>query len=507
MQIGLAATNERRQLIRDASVYTASTYIVQILVLLLGLFTRRLLGPLDLGIWSILLILISYVSYFDLGISDAAGREIPYWKAKGDEERPERFRNLMYTYNLAISIIFGLGFLAYAFIFRRDYSPNYFVGLAVVGISLPLWRWITCGTVYLRCTKEFVFLSKTNIIVMLLNGILSLALVWRFGLNGMYGAYILQLIFNAWYWKNAKKWQRFFSVWFSKADFFFLLKIGVPIALGGLTFTVFRTLDSVLVNRNLGPASFGVYSIGVSITAFIYNLPNSFSIVMYPRFQERFGSSKDDRQSLISFIEKPTLVLNLFLLPLVVGAAFFVGPLLIRHILPKFVADIEPLKVLLVGIFFLSLIQMPGQFLITINKQLMGAMLTVACGVLLILSVTQALKSGQGLVGVAVVTAAVYFVQFLITFAYAFWHIKRYDIFWRIILRAILTGAFCFTAMFLLDSLVKGNGNSLLMDAVMSLTKALIFILLSIPFFAYAQKKTGIIGDLLSFITRNRAAG
>jgi len=477
-------------------------YLVQIIVFSIGLFTKKFLGPSNLGIWNILVILISYFSYFDLGISDAAGREIPYWRSKKEENRASRYINIMYTYNVGTGIILGAGIILYSTVFRNDFSHEYFIGLTVVGFLFPLSRWIVCGTMYYRSTKQFVFLSKSNIIVMLFNGVTSLLLVWKFDLYGLYAGFSLQTAFNLLYWKSSNKWGKFFTIYFSKEDFLYLFKIGFPIALGGFIFTVFRTLDGVITNKYLGAASFGIYSLGTSMTSFIFNLPNSFSIIMYPRFQERFGSSNDEQQSLISFIVKPTLVLVFLILPLIIGTAFFGGPFLIRSILPKFTDGIIPFKILLTGIFFFSLIHMPGQFLVTINKQVKSAIITIIALILLFSSVYLAIHLGYGLRGIAIATSLSYIFYCFTLFFYVFLLLKRRDILLSVYVQIISIFIFCFSLLLVLDTIIVTTNSDIMHDLFFTFVKMIIYVLFCIPLFIYANKKTNIINDIFSIINK-----
>jgi len=409
--------SESSAVIRDTSLYTGSTYAAQLVVFFLGLVTKRFLGPANQGIWTLIQIINGYLPTAELGLSDAVAREFPYWKAKGEEQRASSLVNVMFTFNLLAAVVLSVGIFGYTLLVFRDQSLGYVVGLLVIGVMLPLSRWIACTTILFRSSKRFLLLSKTNIVLMIFNGITSLVLVWAFGLYGMYGSFILMALLNWLYWKKLNNWKPYFEFRLKASDLLHLLRIGIPLALSGIAFTLLRTVDSILVNSYLGAAQLGAYSIGVSMSTFIFSVPNALSIVMFPRFQERFGSSNDDRESLIPFINKPITVLAFFLLPVIMALAFFIGPELIYHILPRFVEGIFPFKVLLAGTFFISLTHMPGQFLITIRKQWMGVVLTIFSTVVLVMLNMLALEKGYGLAGVAAATSLAYFLSFALGLA------------------------------------------------------------------------------------------
>jgi O-antigen/teichoic acid export membrane protein len=491
----------RYDILRDASIYTTGVYFIQIIVFGLGLFTKKFLGPTNLGIWNIFIIIISYLSYVDLGISDASAREIPYWISRKNSERSKKFTDLMYTYNLISGIILGIGAIVYALIFiNRITSKEYFIGLLILGFLFPMTRWIACSTIHFRSLKQFVLLSKTTVIVMVIYGILSLLFAWRYELYGLYAAYFIQIVINTLLWKQLNSWKPFYRFYFSTVYFRYLLKIGFPIALAGFTFTVFRTIDSVITYRYLGETSFGIYSIGVSLTTFIFTLPNSLSIIMYPRFQERFGESKDNIESLIPFIIKPTIVLASFVLPLIIGMAYIIGPFLIRIILPEFITGIPSLKILLLGIYFLSLTHMAGQFMITINRQILSVLITVLATIFTYILLIITLQYGFSLVGVAWSTSFGYLLFTIVLFVYVFNLVKQQKILWQLTKQIGLIVCAMFITLYTADLFFDNSIGNWSQDLARTSFKLLTYLAIYIILIFYMNKKTKVGSEIWEVI-------
>ena len=73
-----SAAAARSRLVRDASGYMAATYVSQVLAFGIGVLIKGLLGPTDLGIWTMLLAILSFLGLLEFGVIQAANKEISY---------------------------------------------------------------------------------------------------------------------------------------------------------------------------------------------------------------------------------------------------------------------------------------------------------------------------------------------------------------------------------------------------------------------------------------------
>ena len=76
---------EGRRVLKDIGFYSSSIVITQIVTVLGSILTRRFLGPVQMGVWAFLQVLLNYSEYSALGTTTAASMEIPLYNGRGDK--------------------------------------------------------------------------------------------------------------------------------------------------------------------------------------------------------------------------------------------------------------------------------------------------------------------------------------------------------------------------------------------------------------------------------------
>ena len=141
-------------LLRDASQYVGATYVGQIGSFAVGLVTKGLLGPANVGIWSLFNILLGYLAAAQVGAGDAIAKEVPYLREKGDLGRARRLIRAMLGFVLSGSALVGAVVVVLA-LAVHGLEPAYRVGLLVIGASFPVWMLQNMEIVVLRSAKRF----------------------------------------------------------------------------------------------------------------------------------------------------------------------------------------------------------------------------------------------------------------------------------------------------------------------------------------------------------------
>jgi O-antigen/teichoic acid export membrane protein len=403
------AERANSQVLRHAVSYTAATYAVQVITLALALVIKRLLGPVNVGIWTSLMLLQSYLQLAQLRITDAAQKEIAFRRGRGEEDVATELRDVMFSACLALAVLIGAVVVAAAALVPAARAPEYRLGLALVGALFPLTQALVCTTVMFRAHKRFELLSRTMLLVAVINAALQVPLTLLWGFPGFMLAYAGASIANLVYWRYlvADRGLASFRPRWHWPTLRRLLAVGIPMQAGGLATMLFRSLDQVMLVGTLGPAALGLYSIGLSVNNFVYGIPTAVSVVTFPNFQERYGRT-GTRAALAELVVVPVQAMAFVVLPLAVGGAYLLLPPLVRHVLPQFADGIAAAQVLLIGTFALSLNHMPGQFLITVDRQGPGIAATAAATAVLAGGAWLALHNGLGILGVAAATAVAY---------------------------------------------------------------------------------------------------
>ena len=79
----------KETIIEDTLKYSSSQYGSQFINIISSVLMTRILGPYNLGIWSMLKIVLSYCGYSILGVNKAAVYKVPFYNDKGDKKIAE----------------------------------------------------------------------------------------------------------------------------------------------------------------------------------------------------------------------------------------------------------------------------------------------------------------------------------------------------------------------------------------------------------------------------------
>ncbi|MCP4634077.1 MAG: oligosaccharide flippase family protein [candidate division Zixibacteria bacterium] len=485
--------NLSREIISDASFFTVCTYIYQAAAFGVGMVTKRFLGPEGAGIWSFFLMVLSYFSLQHLGMIDGSERQIAFYRGKGQSTYARKIKDNMFGTVGLITIIVAFCTLIFSLLAKNYLSDHLYWALIHIAFILPIHLAVSYVTVSLRATKKFKLLGSTFIVVAVLNSVVGIFLVWKWQLTGMFTAFCVINSVNLCIWYFMTRKDKFLSFKFriNKLITLEVLKVGFPITLFSLIWILLKTVDSVIIVSLYGTRELGIYALAVSVNTFIYHAPNAFSIVMFPRFQEKFGKSSDV-ESLKNFVIKPTTALAFFALPLLIGSAYYFVPPLITLVLPKFIPGILPLKILLSGTYWISLVILPTHLLITINKQIKIVFLGLIGIVLSAAGTFIAYEYSWGLPGTAVLVSVAYFIFYIVLYIYAVSHFKK-EINRIKSLIYPFVGFIWLTAVVVASDVLFPNGDNLLTYFTYAILKFVVFIIFISPLFFYAEKQTQVI--------------
>jgi len=488
-------SGEQLDIAHDAAWYTAATYISQIVAFATGIVIKRFIGPTGLGIWTMLTVFLSYLSILEFGVTQAATKEIAYELGKGDEDQVERLKGTQFSFVTLTALIGLSGIVAYVVIRCDKLSPEFLIGLLVIGFCFPVLQIQLAHMTIFWVNKEFRATSLMMLLETLSNTVLGIFLVWQYGVYGLFFNFAITLFIKLGYLLLMAKCSAHLCIRFSwnKAVLKRLLGVGIPLQIVSLVAILKLSLATILVAYFLGTTAVGCYALALSIQTYIYMMPNSFSIIMFPRLQERFAMNKNDASTLLTFLSKPLRGLAFFVLPLLISVSYFLAPVLIRQILPEFEPTILVLKVLLAGTFFLSMEHMPGQIITTTNRLWQRVGLGLLSTIILIVCMAGAVSYGATLVKIACAVTFANTLGFFIGFFYAFSLIgnprsERW-------LWAKLLGTFTYLmlSLIVIDQALPTWGDSLLRDFGMAFAKLAISLITFLPLFLIAEHNLSIV--------------
>ncbi|MBW8829366.1 MAG: oligosaccharide flippase family protein [Burkholderiales bacterium] len=488
-------TADRSRLVKDASGYMAATYASQVLAFGIGVVTKALLGPADLGIWAVLLATLSFLGLLELGVVQATNKEIAYALSKGDERAAAEYKRVQFSFVTLTALLGSVGLACYAFLHLGTASDALPLGLLAIALLLPFHQIHMGQMTVFWANRYFAATSILIVFETLLAGSIGLLLVWKVGILGQIVSFAAILFVKlgvlAWQARDNPRLRIGFG-WHGDAVKH-LIRIGAPLQIINLVNVLKLSGTVFLIAHFFNTEAVGVYAFAQSVQNFIYWTPNAFSIVMFPRFQERYAVSHDEASALHSYLVKPIVGLAFFLLPVLISAAYFFVSVLIDHALPAYRASIPVLAVMLLGTFFLSLEHMPGQFLTTANRLWERVSLSALSVLFLAACVAAAIAMDWGLIGLVAALSIANAVTFLVTFTYAYeladgrpsdpWFVAK------------LIGAFLYTGAVVsaVDHLLPGSGAAWWPDLSLATGKWLLSLMLMLPLFAVAERRLGLV--------------
>ncbi|MBI4398684.1 MAG: oligosaccharide flippase family protein [Candidatus Omnitrophica bacterium] len=402
----------KKEIIKDVSLYAFATYLTQALDIVISILMKRFLGPAASGIWAGLQVILMYARHVNLGTADAAYREIPYLRGKEEFQKAEEIKNAVFWFSFINALVLALGIACYAFWNRAHLSAPIFWGLLTVAGLIVLQRIYNYLVVLLRAVRNFTLASKVMIFSSAAGLLPLLFLTWKFKIYGYFAATLLIFIFNILFILSHQKFRFPWTLSWSRLKP--LITFGFSMMLLGIADTVFRSMDRIVISKFLGFEQLGFYTLAIMAANYLVSFPNMLHVVLFPHFQEKY-SKRDKAEDLRGYVFQSTLALA-YLFPFILGACWIFSELLVAWVLPQFRAGILPLKILVVGIFFLCLNQQFSILLITLKKHIILIPVTICLTLIAVISSYTAIQHGYGLPGVAWVMAVNYFVYFMIYF-------------------------------------------------------------------------------------------
>jgi len=484
----------QRTILKDASKYSLANYFYSILQLLVGIFIRKVLGPMSMGLVSELMLIFDYSKNSHLGILDALDREIPILNGKKDYPGVSRAANAGFTTMFLTALFITAVLVIVSFFMQGHYDEKLVTGIRLMAVLLLPQTLLSLYVVLIRTHHNFDLLSRYIIFIALFDTLIKVFLVIKFGLNGFICAFVATAVVGLAYLFKASRYrfQLQFNSLFSQTKK--LLLIGFPLLLSSFGFLTLCRVDRFFIIGYLGETELGYYSIATMFSNYIFLLPNFTFAVIFPRFYEEFGRVKGEIKSLKNYFITPTLVFA-YLFPICIGLGILILPILLHYILPKFNLGLAPAVILLIGTFSISIINM-GQYVLTaIDKQyhlIVIAAISILASILLHYLLLNTLK--LGLIGVAWAMTGGYLVYSVTLLSDAFSHYTKRPIdHLRLLIRIYFPMFWVVIALYLINFFLPYSFSYWPKELGLFLIKSIIFILTCIPLLIYINYKTYIL--------------
>jgi O-antigen/teichoic acid export membrane protein len=405
--------------VREFFWFGSSYFAYQGSLFITYLITAKIVGPKLYGLWSILLIILSYATSSHLGILNAINREIPYSKGSGDIKRAEQLKRLGFASALTAGLVAFLVLIIISFLFSDHLFRNL---LRVSAFFLFFQEIFLYFQIYLQSDRRFFEAGIQQFIAAFLIPAFVLPLLFlRCSLYGLILGQLLAIVISLFVIARLIRFP--FRPDFELKKTIPLIKIGLPIMLVGLAFSFLTSIDRWVIFKFLSPDDLGFYSLAATIFGAVMLLPLIVSTLIHPRMAERYGKTKK-YSFLIPLLVRGIFISLAILLPVIL-ALFFIFPYGVIHFMPQYLPAIAPMKILLPGLLFLPLTYIFGSFFININKQIYYLMILFFAILLNLYLSISFVKIGLGISGVALGATITYITYILIIGGMVWWFNER----------------------------------------------------------------------------------
>lgn len=326
----------------DIKKYKRESYYIILSVLnpiasmLSVLITSRYILPAAMGKIQSVLLIISYLSFLQIGIYSGLNRNIAFFKAKEDNEKVQKLVDTSYYYTKKLTIlcfVLSLFFVIYSFI---NLDIIYSCSSILLSIMILANFFTLHFDVTFRSGQEFKTLGDIKLKESLLIIILSiLPMFFNYigyiiltGAKSLYG-WFLRCKFKPYKFKGR---QNLISL---KE----LISIGFPIMMSGYIWTLFSVADQTYIAYYLSPHDLGLYNIARQCSIVIMIIPSAINTLLYPKAAIVYGKTAS-RKSLRPFWYK-SLLLYLVTMSIITIIGYLVLPKFVEILMPKYIGGIR----------------------------------------------------------------------------------------------------------------------------------------------------------------------
>jgi len=482
--------SKKNEILKQVGSYALGAQTAQLITLVAAVLSRKFLGPMQMGIWSTLQIIVDYSKYATFGVVTAMSREIPYKLGQKNQYGAEEVKNLTFSFILASSVLLAVVLLLFAALTYGVVRPEITYGLIFVATIIFLQRMNNLYIALIRSYKEFKLAGRQMIASAIVNAVFVALLAYHFRIYGFMIALVFSFIFNIafvhFYQPYKFHWQ------LNREKLKPLMKLGFPLMMVGIIMTVLRSLDKIIIARFLGFEALGQYSIAIMICSFASNFSTSVGVVLFPHFQEKIAS-RDRPEDLKEYLFQSTLAYSCCM-PVLIGVAWFAAPYFVGLLLPQYVDGVPAMQALSLSLFCIALIEPCHHFLIAIRKHLwLFPLLGASAGFALVLTAV-CVRAGYGIVGIAAsmsLTFLCYFsgVFFLCGKSLANWH----EVFLRYV-TTMVPGIYMIAVILGIRASLGTEGYRL----GQAMTHTGVFLIFCVPFAIFLNRRFAVLSVLKS---------
>lgn len=351
-------------MLKNITSLGSATLVNALLAFIIGVVTRNILGPEQYGYWLTVSLVFVFIPLFQLGTLNAMNREVPFYIARKEMAKVQSVREIAFTFLLTIPVVIvGIMLLASLLILNLDIANEYKIGLLFLWLITIFTYLSNYIEMYYKSEQNFKRVSTLITIKSLSQTMLTLLFVWIWGYIGLYLGMLVALVIQVVMGRQVIPLK--FKL-HSYKEYMTLIKIGMPILIVGIVWSIVVATDRILISLLMTPVDLGNYGVALLVFSTMMLFPQVISQVMYPKVVELVSKEKYNEVKILYWRTNKILAL-LMLVVLIIG--YFMIPYFVNIFMPEYKEGIVAAQILLIGLYPLTLVNMAAAYFNSTNSQ------------------------------------------------------------------------------------------------------------------------------------------
>ncbi len=331
--------------------YSSASLLAQGLQLAQGFLLRHLLSPALMGLWNYVGVAQNTLSTFDLGVAQAAGRELPLLRGASDWQEEARVRATAYWGRAMQAVLFAATLIGFSRWLGVDGLPPMALWTAAALVLTSTSTETING--FLQCAQQYRTLSVVTVANSLISVLVLSISAWMYGLKGLLTGALITSGCQA---VIAVALSRHVGVtiqWaFELGVLRRLLRFGLPFRLLDYPMSLLTVVDSLYVARFFDAPSLAIYTTARLFFAMASDVPARMGAVLVSRLYTLTGAGRD-RRELGREISRYFAAQHMVVMPLLISTVAVASRVLVAALIPKYVSSVPIGEILLLAVYFI----------------------------------------------------------------------------------------------------------------------------------------------------------
>ncbi len=363
----------RVSLLRSALEYSIGSGLGLVGSILRVGVTARLLSPEARGLWLGLQVAFGYAQNLHFGTLYGMFRMVPMLRGRGDVAGAEAAKRTTAGFVVVLTSVAWVVLGGYALLSRDAGHTRYYVLTGVLTTATLLRSYY--GTLF-KAESRFrdVSISAT---IGGATSILSIALVWWAGLDGLiWGMTIQALLESSWFMSK----QALPGLSLDKTVLRELLHVGVMTLIVTLATLALGNVDRTVMLARLGTGATGNYYIGANILVLVPAVSALPADVLSPRFFENYGATGRG-DSLVDLVERPVRAGSVLFAALL-GMGVLAMPPVVWLLWPGLMSGLDAARLAALSTFPVIMMGLATKVFYAMNRQAVQVVIIAASAAL-----------------------------------------------------------------------------------------------------------------------------